>query len=116
MTEEYSFAPWLAARARRLRVYRLITLSFWFFVAVGLAINVFRWALPIIPAAVWGIMWLPFGITFSVVALPWFVISTGFMYGGIKCPSCDSRFSQRFPPAWVPRACQNCGFDIYTLR
>src|SRR5947208_3704874 len=32
--ETLSFAPWMSARAKRLRIYRLLANSFWFFLAM----------------------------------------------------------------------------------
>jgi hypothetical protein len=102
------FTPWMAARARRLRVGRRIVNSIWVIAAVILVINAVRWSLP--PSA-----W-PVSIAFGAYLFTWLFLASGFYYGSFRCPSCDIRFAPKFPPMWVPRKCQNCGFDIYTLE
>ena len=114
--EEFSYTPWLAARARRLRVYRLIANIFWPLLALILFLNLVRWVWPSGGATFAAIVWLPFGLALWVLGIPWFLLNGGFQFGLIKCPSCDSRFASRFNLGWTPRVCQNCGFDIYTLR
>jgi hypothetical protein len=114
--EEFSFAPWMIARARRLRIYRAIASIFWPLVAVILVLNLIRWVWPNGGATLALVLWLPFGIAMWLLGIPWLLLNWGFMFGLIKCPSCDSRFAPRISLAWTPRACQNCGFDIYTLR
>jgi hypothetical protein len=112
--ETFSFAPWMTARAKRLRLYRLIGNSFWYYAAICLLAGLLRWALPQLSDTV-GFAFVPFAVLFVVLAIPWLIVSWGFQFGLIKCPSCDTRFAPRFPP-WIPKACQNCHYDIYTLR
>ena len=114
--EEFGFAPWIAARSRRLRIYRTIANIFWPLVALILVLNLIRWVWPHGGATLAAIIWLPFGIALWLLAIPWLLINWSFSFGLIKCPSCDSRFAPRFTVGWTPRVCQNCGFDIYTLR
>ena len=114
--EEFSLAPWMTARARRLRIYRAIANIFWPFVAVILVLNVLRGLLPRGSEGLVLILWLPFGIAMFLLGVPWLLLNWGFMFGFIKCPSCDSRFAPRISLGWVPRTCQNCGFDIRALR
>jgi hypothetical protein len=112
---EYSFTPWVAARARRLRLYRLLVNGFWLLIPVILFLNLLRWLFPGAPL-VWGALWIPFALAIYVLGIPWVLAGSGFMWGFIKCPSCDCRFAPRFaPPMWIPKTCQNCGFNIYTL-
>jgi hypothetical protein len=50
---------------------------------------------------------------FAVLAIPWFVLKTMFMFGKIQCPSCAAPFA--WGPSglfWVPKTCGHCGFDI----
>jgi hypothetical protein len=106
--EEFGLAPWMAARARRLRVGRFIVNSIWMIAAIILVVNTFRWRLP--PSA-----W-PVTVVFGAYLFTWLSIASGFFYGFTRCPSCDIRFAPKFPPMWVPRKCQHCRFDIYTLK
>ena len=110
----FSFAPWMTARARRLRLYRFLGNFFWYYLAICLLAGLLRWALPQLRHVV-GYAVVPFAALFGVLLIPWLLISLGFQYGVIKCPSCDVRFAPKFWP-WVPRSCQNCHYDIYALR
>lgn len=114
--QEFSFSPWLRRRVARLRIYRWIVNSWWLFLAVILFLNLLQWAVPGLSPMVIGLVWLPFGVLLCVIALPWFLIGSGFLFGFITCPSCDQRYAPKFPPGWVRRRCQNCGFDINTMR
>jgi hypothetical protein len=89
-------------------VYRRIVNSFVFVVAAILLLSLTHATLP--PSAwVLSLLWGPY-------LLSSFLLSSGFFYGIIKCPSCDARFAPKFPPWWAPRRCQNCHFDVYTLQ
>jgi hypothetical protein len=112
--ETFSFAPWMTARAKRLRLYRLVANSFWFLLGLILLANLLRWAIPQL-GSILGYLFLPLGILMPLLGIPWLIISWGFSSGTIKCPSCDARFAPKFWP-WVPKSCQNCHYDIYTLR
>jgi hypothetical protein len=112
--ETFTFAPWIAVRAKRLRLCRLLANSFWWVLGFILVANVLRFAIPPL-APILGYLFLPVALLMLVLGVPWLVVSLGFSSGVIKCPSCDARFAPKFPP-WVPRACQNCGYDIYALR
>jgi hypothetical protein len=112
--ETFSFAPWMTARAKRLRLYRFLANSFWYWMVIGLIAGLLRWALPQLSDLV-GYVAVPFAVFFGVLAIPWLLVSWGFQFGLIKCPACDRRFAPRFPP-WIPKSCQNCHYDIYTLR
>ena len=112
--ERFSFTPWLAARAKRLRLYRLLAHSAWWFLGLILVANLLRWAIPQI-GPILGYLFLPLSVLMVLLAIPWLLASWGFQFGLIKCPSCDARFAPKFPP-WIPKACQNCGYDIYELR
>lgn len=111
---EYSFTPWVAARARRLRLYRLLVNSFWFLIPVILVLNLLRLLFPAASPVLWAALWIPFGTAIYILAIPWLVTGVGFSWGMIKCPACDRRFTRGFSP-WIPKTCQNCGFNIYTL-
>jgi hypothetical protein len=106
--QEFGFSHWMAVRAKRLRFYRAIVNSFLFVAAVILLLSLSRRTLP--PSA-WGL-----ALIWGFYLFSYFLLSCGFFYGIIKCPSCDVRFAPKFPPGWVPRRCQNCGFDVYTLQ
>jgi len=112
--ETYSFAPWMTARAKRLRLFRLVGNLFWYYLAICLLGGLLRWALPRLSDVV-GYAFLPFGVLFGVLAIPWLLVSSGFQFGFIKCPSCDARYAPKFWP-WIPKCCQNCRYDIYTLQ
>jgi hypothetical protein len=104
----------MTARAKRLRLYRLVANSFWFLLGLILLANLMRWAIPQL-GSILGYLFLPLGILMPLLGIPWLIISWGFSSGTIKCPSCDARFAPKFWP-WVPKSCQNCHYDIYTLR
>jgi hypothetical protein len=107
--EEYSFTSTIQAEAKRLRYYRRISNSGWILAFFILVMNLGHWSLPD--------SWWPVSILFAIYLFSWFGVSAGFFYGTITCPSCDMRFTPKFlPPIWVPRRCQNCKFDILTLR
>jgi hypothetical protein len=106
--EEFGFSHCIRVRARRLRTYRALINSF---IPVVASLILLNRAFGPLPQSAW-ILSLPWGVYLT----SYFVLSGGFLYGIIKCPSCDVRFASRFPPGWVPRRCQNCGFDIYTLH
>jgi hypothetical protein len=105
---EFGFAPWVEVRARRLRVYRAIVNSIWVLVSLIVVIDLARGTTS--PPA-----WL-LTLVIGIYLLCWFALACGFFYGFIRCPSCDSRFAPKFPPLWAPRRCQNCSFDIKTLK
>jgi hypothetical protein len=112
--EIFSFTPWITARVKRLRVYRLLCNTVWSlftFIVLG---GVMSEAFPR-TAHLFGLIGLPVALVGAVLLVPGLIASWGFQFGLIKCPSCDKRFAQRFQP-WIPRACQNCRYDIYTLR
>ena len=107
--EEYNFTGWTEAQAKGLRCYRRIANSFWLLATFVLVMNLGHWTLP---QSAW-----PLAILSSIYLISWFGVVGAFFYGIIKCPSCDKRFFPKFlPPVWVPRRCQNCQFDIFTLR
>jgi hypothetical protein len=112
---EFNFTTWLASRARRLRIYRAIANIFWPSVAGILIVNLIRWALPPVGTALELLLGVPFAIAIGLLMIPWLLINWSFMFGLIKCPSCDSRFAPRITVGWIPRTCQSCRFDIYTL-
>lgn len=105
---EFSLTSWVRARAHRLRIYRAIVNSIWLLLAAIVLINLARWNAP---TSAWVLT-----LVTGVYLLCWFVLSCGFYYGFFRCPSCEARFAPRFPPLWAPRRCQNCTFDIYTLK
>ena len=112
--ETFSFTPWMTARAKRLRFYRLLGNSFWYYLTICFLAALLRWAFPRLGDMV-GLALVPFAALFAVLVIPWLIVSWCFQFGPIKCPSCDKRFAPRFPP-WIPKACQNCHYDIHTLR
>jgi hypothetical protein len=127
VTEHFSFEFWLAARARRLRLYRRIANSIF---PLTVALILFILGLSGDPSnpSVWGIISLnksmighllgaAFGLAFLVGWISFLINQWGFQKGFITCPSCDSRFvSNGVLPWWIPRTCHNCGFDMVTLR
>ena len=44
--EIFSFAPWMTARARRLRLYRFLGNFFWYYLAICFLAGLLRWAFP----------------------------------------------------------------------
>src|SRR6185312_11050881 len=104
---EFSLKSWVRTRAHRLRIYRAIVNSIWLLVAAITLINLAHWKAP---ASAWVLT-----LVLEAYLLCWFVLSCGFYYGVLQCPSCDARFAPKFPPLWAPRRCQSCNFDIYTL-
>ena len=108
--EQFSSAPWSTARARRLRIYRLLANSFGPLLAVALLTLVLRWTFPpLLPALV--VVWMAVAALLVVLAVPWLLVSCGFALGAIKCPSCGVAFAPRFT-LWVPKNCRSCGYDI----
>ena len=107
---EVSSAPWSAARAWRVLIYRLIANSFWPLFAIGIVTIVLRWTLPqLLPALIY--VWLVVAGLLTVIAIPWLAVSIAFSSGTIKCPSCSAPFAPGFI-LWVPRKCRNCGYDV----
>jgi hypothetical protein len=88
--ETFGFAPWMTARAKRLRLYRLLGNSFWYYAAICLLAGFLRWALPQLSDTV-GFAFVSFAALFAVLAIPWLIVSWGFQFGLIKCPSCALR-------------------------
>ena len=106
--------PSLAARARRLRIYRRLANSFPALLAIALAVLIFRWMFPwLFSILVW--LWAADALLLVVLAVPWLLVSWGLALGKIKCPSCDGPFVSTFHP-WVPKTCQTCGYDITAPR
>jgi hypothetical protein len=116
LVQELTFSPWLAARAKRLRIYRRTINAFWFLIALILALNLLRWIFPKISPLVIGAIWRPFGLAMYVWGPIWFSLGLGCMLGLFKSPSCDRQFTSKFSLVWFGRTCQNCHFDIYTLK
>jgi hypothetical protein len=112
--ETFSYLPWMAARARRLRLYRLLANSFWYWLVLLLFSRLLIWAVPQVRVTL-GFILRPFALLLGLLVIPWLLISSGFQCGAIKCPSCDARFTPKFWP-WIPKCCQNCRYDIYALR
>ena len=97
-------------RLRRLRSYRLLANSFAPLLAVALAVIVLRWMFPWL-FSVLVLVWTADAFLLVVLAVPWLLVSWAFALGKIKCASCDAPFAFKFH-LWVPKACQNCGYDI----
>jgi hypothetical protein len=112
--ETFGFAPWMTARAKRLRLYRFLGNSFWYWLAICLFAGFLNRVIPQLSILV-GYAAVPFALLFGVPAIASPLVWWSFQLGLIRCPSCAARFAPRFPP-WIPRACQNCHYDIYTLR
>jgi hypothetical protein len=107
--EEYSFTSWTETKAKRIRYCRRISNSIWVLAICILAMNLGHWTVPD--------SWWPVSIPFAIYLLSWFGVSAAFFYGAITCPSCDMRFTRKLlPPVWVPRRCQSCKLDIFTLH
>ena len=107
---QFGSAPWSTARARRLRIYRLLANSFGPLLAVALLTIVLRWTFPPLLLAM-VVVWMPVAALLVVLAVPWLLVSWGFALGAIKCPSCGVAFAPRFT-LWVPKNCRSCGYDI----
>jgi hypothetical protein len=97
-------------RLRRLRSYRVLANSFTPLLAVALAVIVLRWMFPWL-FSILVFVWTADAFLLVVLAVPWLLVSWAFALGKIKCPSCDAPFASKFH-LWVPKACQNCGYDI----
>lgn len=108
---EYSFTPWIAARARRLRLYRiLVNCFFWPLLSVILVINLARWLLPAVSPIVWAALWIPFALAMYIIGIPWFVAGAGFMWGLIKCHPVIVALHQSFRhPCGFPRPARIVG-------
>jgi hypothetical protein len=78
--------------------------------------DLLRWIFPKISPLVIGAIWWPFGLAMYVWGPIWFSLGLGCMLGLFKCPSCDRQFTSKFSLVWFGRTCQNCHFDIYTLK
>ena len=102
--------PRFAARVRRLRNYRLLANSFVPLLLVALAVILSRWMFPRL-FSVLVLVWTADAVLLVVLAVPWLLVSWALALGKITCPSCDSAFASKFH-LWVPKACQNCGYDI----
>jgi len=89
--------------------------SLWWLVAIIVAANLARKAAPSFKPNL-GMVLIQLIAFYEIWLFGSFLISAGFFYGLIRCPSCDARFAPRFPPGWVLRTCQHCHFDIYTQR
>jgi len=100
----------LTARARRLRIYRLLANSFPALLVIALAVFVFRWMFPWL-FSILVFVWTADAFLLVVLAVPWLLVSWGLAFGKIKCPSCAAPFVSKFH-LWVPKACQSCGYDI----
>jgi hypothetical protein len=100
----------LADRTRRLRIYRLLANSFWPLLAVALLVLVLRWTVPQL-LSVLVVVWTADALFLVVLAVPWLLVSWALALGRIKCPSCDAPFVSKFH-LWVPKTCQNCGYDV----
>ena len=108
--EQFGSAPLSTARARRLRIYRLLANSFGPLLAVALLTIVLRWTFPPLLLAL-VVIWMPVAALLVVLAVPWLLVSWGFAFGAIKCPSCGVAFAPRFT-LWIPKNCRSCGYDI----
>jgi hypothetical protein len=108
--EQPASLPPLTARARRLRIYRLLANAFVPLLAVALAVLVFRWVFPwVFSLLVY--VWTADAVLLVVLAIPWLLVSGAFALGRIKCPACDAPFASKFH-LWIPKTCQACGYDI----
>ena len=107
----YSFKPWVAERAKRLRLWRRVANVAPFFV-VWLVLTAVMGQLFPNAALLISLMFLV-GAIAGLMLVPAFVSLAGFHFGLLKCPACEKRFASPFPLPWVPRACENCRFDIY---
>jgi hypothetical protein len=105
-------APWPNARAKRLRIYRLLANSFAPLFALALVVVVLRWTLPQF-LQVLVTVWLAVAALFVVLAVPWLIVEAAFALGAIKCPSCGAPIDSSF--TWVPRKCPGCGYDISAM-
>lgn len=111
---EYGYPAWIAARARRLRWLRALAHSVWPFALVVILLSLIRGLLGTLPLWI-GVLLIPFALATGILMIPWFIVRTAFTWGWIRCPSCDKRFAKKFSP-YIPKVCQNCGFNVYTLR
>ena len=102
----------LDKRARRLRAIRWIANSFWVVMAVIALLNLLRWLLPFVSPATWTVLAAPFMIVFALMILPWFVVLNACLFGFVRCPRCQDRFS-RWPSMWLSYFCDRCGHDIH---
>lgn len=102
----------LTARVQRMRIYRLLANSFAPLLAVALAVLVFRWLFRW-TFSVLVLVWTADAFLLVVLAVPWLLVSWAFALGTIKCPSCEAPFASKFH-LWIPKACENCGYDITT--
>jgi hypothetical protein len=93
---------------RRFRLYRLVVNLWVHTVAYILFLNVLRALLPSGTSLEW--LWAPWGLAMLVWAIPWFVLSIGFLFGAIRCPLCGKSFGQRY--VWVTRRCSSCHKDV----
>jgi hypothetical protein len=112
--EKLAPVPQTTARVRRLRLYRLLGNAGWILAALVLLPLVLGRLFPKI-SDLSVFIWLPSGLLLLVLMLPWLLVLWGFQYGAIKCPSCRLPFALR-STTWIPKSCQNCGYDIYTLQ
>ena len=109
MEQSFSLKP-MAARWRRLRLYRGLVNVYPALLAIAVAVLVFRWMFPWL-FSVLVYVWAADVSVLILLAAPWLLASWAFALGRIKCPSCDRPFASRFH-LWVPRTCQNCGCDV----
>lgn len=103
----------LDAPSRRLRTFRRVVNVVPFFFATTAAFALFLWAFPGSRDALVALA-LPINVLFAVVVLPWFVLSTCFMWGLVKCPYCGERFCSGFT-IFVDEECQHCGFNVVSM-
>jgi hypothetical protein len=108
--EQSSSLPPLTARSRRVRIYRLVVNASAPLLAIALAVLVFHWMFPWLFSLL-VLVWTADALVLAVVAIPWLLVSYAFAKGRIKCPLCAAPFASKFH-LWVPKACQNCGYDI----
>ena len=121
--KEFSFSPWLAARAKRLRTYRALGNTFRLLLVTFVTLAVLDVYLrSFLPTPIHqAISWLIF-ITLAALLLlflTWILVGWRFTYGMMQCPSCDMPYGRGLNPItllWIPRNCPSCGFDIYTVR
>ena len=99
-----------ADRVLRLRNYRLLANSFAPLLAVALFVVVLRYTVPQL-LSVLVVIWTADAFLLLLLAVPWLLLSWALAKGRIKCPSCNAAFASGFH-LWVPKACQNCGYDV----
>ena len=108
----------VARRRQRVRLYRFAGNVMFYIAPAALLLALVRWLVPTVSRDVMLALWIPFGFAALVMAAPWVVAQCCFMFGLIKCPSCNDRYGRGITSyvgtlsCYIGSRCKSCGTDI----